>query len=123
MNGGLCVEENESFLCRCLEGFYGHLCEGLIFLFFLVWIFLRFIYKYFKYTYNLRYIYKFFITENICDRNPCQNGGHCVPANNPLGFLCECLYPYHGHLCAGMLFFKSIITFCQVKLLYSLSIF
>jgi hypothetical protein len=67
-NSGLCTQHaNQSISCLCLPGYTGRLCEQMI---------------------------------NLClvnGRNPCSNGGTCVPSVN--GFSCICPSTHYGNTC------------------------
>ena len=45
------------------------------------------------------YINLFCILVNVCDHNPCRNGGTCMASSNEVGYTCECVFPYHGRQC------------------------
>ena len=42
---------------------------------------------------------------NVCDNNPCYNGGTCIPSEH--GHVCECVHPYRGHNCRGISWYCS----------------
>ncbi|XP_015422349.1 PREDICTED: multimerin-1 isoform X2 [Myotis davidii] len=37
------------------------------------------------------------VTEEVCSRSPCQNGGTCI--NGRTSFICACRHPFTGHNC------------------------
>ena len=82
-NGGTCVDQVDSFVCKCALGFEGDECE---------------IGKSDETRKRRRILIFIFILDiDDCADEPCQNGGACVDQVND--FMCNCADGYEGETC------------------------
>lgn len=105
-NNGTCQNTNGSFTCNCTSGFRGPSCnEGMQCIFRNLFGAIKNPIN-FHNDYNNAILYFLHIIADVneCLSSPCGNNSLCV--NTYGGFVCVCLYGYHGDLCETGLIFK-----------------
>lgn len=84
-NGATCTAKGEEWFCNCKNGYYNfaishHLCQ----------------------LFLCSFVGKM-CEQSVCDNNPCQFGGTCLPFTGS-GYICLCPYGKHGHFCESGMF-------------------